>query len=420
MAVVRTTRTGFLGNLFNSILAVPIGILIFLASFAVLFWNEGRPNLGKIAERESVVAAADDTSAHQGELVAVTGTLELDEQIGDPQYLANGDYVTLDRVVEQYVWVQHSESETRDKVGGGTETVTTYTYEMEWTSSPQDSSNFEDPSYSNPPQRVFSDSWSATNVSIGAWQLVVAEFQAGGSCIGCRGLPGGSTLDLSDESVKLQGEGVRATRQGNYLYLDGSPATPNIGDHRISFRALQPGGTVTAFGQAEGAGLVGYNFEGDKTFLRMLWGSRDEAISSLRTEHTVITWVLRLVGFFMMWMGMGMVFAPLHAIAGILPFAKKGTKFVVGLVTFPIALVLTVVTIVVSMILHSIVALIIVFILVGGLAFWLWKNRDKNAAQGNVPGGMAAAPAGGVPPGPAPGAPPSAPPGGAPPGPPPA
>lgn len=407
MAVVRTTRTGFLGNLFNSILAVPIGILIFLASFGVLFWNEGRPNLGKIAEKKSAEVSAADASLAAGEFVSVTGTFGTTEQLGDPQFLSPGSYITLERVVEQYVWVEHSKTETRDKVGGGTETTTTYTYEKEWTANPPDSSQFQDRSHTNPAQRIPSEEWRVGAASVGAWSLTMSDFSTGGGCIGCRGLPFADTLDLGSIAGQLLGAAATATRDGNYLYMDGSPTAPDVGDHRISFRAVTPGATVTAFGLSEGGRIAPYNFAGDKTFLRVLEGDRATAIASLRTEHSVVTLVLRVVGFLMMWIGMGMVFAPLHAIAGILPFIKKGTKFMVGLITFPIALVLTTVTVVISMILHNIVALIVVFVLVGGLAFWLWKNREAKAA-GTVPGGMGAAP--GVPPGPPPGAPPGPPP----------
>ncbi len=396
MAVVRTTRTGFLGNLFNSILAVPIGILLFLASFAVLFWNEGRTNLANVAV-ESVVAAAQDASGHEGEFVSVTGTLSSDERVGDPQFLMDGPWLELRRVVEQYQWVEHSESETRDKVGGGTETTTTYTYELEWSTTWHDSSRFEDTSYTNVPMRYDSESFSVSSASVGLWTFSAPTAQ----------LPSGRELALSgDDDVKLIGDGARGVVQGNYVYLDGArPGDPGVGDHRVSFRALGQGDTVTMFGEAGGGALTPYNYEGSKTWLRALRGDRDTAIQALQTEHTVMTWILRLVGFLMMWFGMGMVFAPLHAVAGILPFLKKGSRFMVNLITFPIALILTVITIVVSMILHSIVALIIVGLIVAGGAFWLIKNRDKDA------GATPAAATAGVPPGPPPGSPPGPPPG---------
>ena len=42
-----------------------------------------------------------------------------------------------------YQWKEHESRETRKKLGGGTETVTTYEYKKEWASGRIDSSSFK-------------------------------------------------------------------------------------------------------------------------------------------------------------------------------------------------------------------------------------------------------------------------------------
>lgn len=367
MAIVRTTRTGFLGSLMNSVMAIPIGILMFLISFWVLFKNEGLPNMGKIADSQSAEVSADE-AGHDGEFISVTGELDSGSMLGDPEYLTPGNYINLSRDVEMYAWVEHTHSETVDKVGGGTETITTYTYEMEWTSSPR-TSGFEDPYYNNPPMQIQSQSWSGDSANIGVWEIDVEDAR----------WPGGETLNPG--SLSLIGQAARGTVSGNHVYLGyGGPGSPGIGDHRISFRALSPGATVTGFGEASGSNLVAYNYEDNKTFLRVLNGDRAEAIETLLFEAAALKWGLRILGFLLMWIGMQMVFSPLHAVAGILPFLKKGTKFLIALITFPIAATLTFLTIVISAILHSVVALVVVFALTAGIMGFLWKNRSKEGA----------------------------------------
>ncbi len=371
-------------------MAIPIGILMFFISFYVLFKNEGLPNMGKICESKSAEVSADSAS-NDGEFVSVTGALASDSMLGDPMFVQLGNYINLSRNVEMYAWVQHSQSETRDKVGGGTETTTTYTYEMEWTSNPR-TSGMEDPSYNNPALRVQSDSWTGTSASIGAWQINVADAN----------MPGGE--NLSPSSLSLIGEAARGTVSGDHVYLGyGGPANPSIGDHRMSWRALSPGGTVTGFGEAAGSSLVKHNIE-DRNFLRVLNGDREAAIETMKFEAAALKWGLRFLGFFLMWFGMQMVFSPLHAVAGILPFIKKGTKFFIALITFPIALTLTALTIIISAILHSWVALIVVFGLTAGLMGWLWKKRDGKADATAA----AVAPPAPAPPAPAPPGPPPA------------
>lgn len=398
MAVVRTQSTGFLGNLMSSIVAVPVGILLFLASFVVLFQSEGCTNFAEVAAEASVVDG-DTAGGHDGEFVSVTGTLTVDEQLGDPEYLQPGNYVRLDRVVEQYVWVEHKDTETRDKVGGGTETVTTYTYNREWTSDPPDSSRFEDPNgHQNPPQRIQGDGWSVSRANIGAWSFDV----------GAAGMPGTTELSLSTDM--LRGGAAQGEMSGVYVYMDGSSSSPTLGDHRISWRAIEAGGMATGFGLAQGSELRPYNYEDDETWLGVRHGDREQAISTFQGEYTMMMWGLRLGGFLMMWIGMGLVFSPLHAIAGILPFLKKGSKALVSIFTFPVALVLTIITIIVAKILHSLVAMIVIGVLFfGGLVLGLKLYADRKKDDAGPP---AAAPPMGPPAGPPAGPPPGAPPAG--------
>jgi hypothetical protein len=129
----------------------------------------------------------------------------------------------------------------------------------------------------------------------------------------------------------------------------------------------------------------------------------------MKLEATVLKWGLRILGFFLMWFGLQTVFAPLHAIAGILPFVKKGTKAIIALITFPIAATLTFLTIVISAILHSVLALVIVFAITAVMMGWFWKNRtgkgDEAAAAAPAAPPTSPAPSPDVPP---PGPPPAA------------
>ncbi|MCB9507048.1 MAG: TMEM43 family protein [Myxococcales bacterium] len=416
MAVTRTTSTGFLGNLKSAIISVPIGILLFLASFAVLFKNEGCTEWGEVA-RKSVVAAPDQ-AGHAGEFVSVTGTLASSTPLGDPDFLAPGPWVTISRVAEQYAWVEHSSSETRDKVGGGTETVTTYTYDQEWTSSPPDSSRFQETQgHQNVPMRYNGQDFAVDTVTVGAWSVSVpaARMPSGNLLALGAGAEAGS---VQTPGVQLLGKAASATVAGTYIYMDGSATAPRIGEHRISFRVVPTGITVTGFGDASGAQLVAHDHKGD-TFLRVIEGDRDAAIASLDLEDAIRKWGLRLAGFLMMWIGLQMVFAPIQAVAGILPIAKKASGFLIALVCFAVAAPLSIVTIIVSMILHSLVAVIIVALLTAGGGYMLWKRR-KEGGGGAMPPGAMNEPMGPPPGAPPMGPPPGAPPMGPPPGPPPA
>src|SRR5215212_1980184 len=152
---VTTTRTSWLGNIMNSFVGVLFGVVLFVIAFPVLWFNEGRTNMATVAQASVLVDGTSVNAQTEGKQVAVAGTLASNEQLGDPPYLAEGAYVQLNRNVEMFAWVEHKSTDTRKDVGGSSTTTTTYTYDKQWTSSPEDSQAFEHAQgHTNPPLSV--------------------------------------------------------------------------------------------------------------------------------------------------------------------------------------------------------------------------------------------------------------------------
>ena len=363
-----TETTGFLSNMGKSIMAVPIGILLFFASFFVFWKTEGRINWSKVAETSTVVAA-DNATGNDGALVAVTGELSSTETVGDPDFLPAGPYIELDRNTQMYAWVEDVDTKKEKKTGGKTKTTKTYSYDMEWTRSPKSGEDFRHPEgHRNPPMPVEDASFAVTSALVGAWGFNPNEAS----------LPSGEPLSLSN--VQLTGKGATAKKVGDEVYMGkGTPDVPQLGDVKVSWSALRGGQTVTLFGEAAGGKVVAHMVDGEDRFFRAIKGTRAEAIATLATEYSAMGWMGRIAGFLMMWIGMTMVFAPLHGVMDILPFMGRVSRGLVGCITFPIALVLSAIAIVISMILHSIVAMIVIVLLLAGTGFVVWKKKQAAA-----------------------------------------
>ncbi|MCK5922910.1 MAG: hypothetical protein KAG66_18350, partial [Methylococcales bacterium] len=127
MSITKVTKVGFFKRITNSIFGVLIGIVLFLGSFVLLWKNEGRVDLSKIAENSVAVSAETVDSNNESQLIAVSGNLTSDGTLGDGDYLQAGDYISLSRNAEMYAWVQHSDSNTKKNVGGSQTTTTEYT-----------------------------------------------------------------------------------------------------------------------------------------------------------------------------------------------------------------------------------------------------------------------------------------------------
>ena len=109
-------------------------------------------------------------------------------------------------------------------------------------------------------------------------------------------------------------------------------------------------------------------------------GTREEAIQALATEHKTVGWVLRVVGFLMMWFGLIMFFGPINTLLDIIPFLGSAGRFLVSVVMFPIALVLSLVTIILSIIAHSPILLTLVFVGMGVGGYFLYQKKKRKAA----------------------------------------
>src|SRR5262245_13889395 len=158
-------------NLIESIKGVLVGIVLFIISFPLLWWNEGRTDMSNVAKTATVVKAdGSDKSSGDGKLVAVTSELKPEGTLGDPEYLKAGNYASLRREVEMYAWVETVTKKEEKKLGGGTKVTKTYNYEKKWTSRVEDSSEFHVPEgHTNPPMTVSAQSWTADKGSLGVY-----------------------------------------------------------------------------------------------------------------------------------------------------------------------------------------------------------------------------------------------------------
>jgi hypothetical protein len=369
-----TTTTGWGGNIKNAFVGALIGVLLFFGSFVVLWQNEGRVNMGKVAEKSTVAVPSDRVDpAREGQAVSVTGRLTTTEALSDSEFLKPGAYIALDRTVEMFAWVEEKETKEKQNTGGSSTKETTYRYEKKWTGDPKNSSEFKHPDgHENKALPYKNEVFTVKKASIGAYQVDPANMD----------LPEASAVVLSPVKINLKGHYVLTDE---FIFIgNGGPSNPSLGDIRISYAAVPNDVTVTAFGKAEGNNLNPYLHKGTSKLYRAIAGTRDEAVALMKHEYKVTGWILRLVGFLMMWFGLQFLFGPVVAVLNVLPFLGKVGRFVWGFIAFLISLVLSLVVIIIAMIAHNVWALLIVLAVIVGVFVWL-KMQKKQAAPAASP-----------------------------------
>lgn len=375
----------------NSFVAALLGVGLFIASFFILYWNEGRIDFSKIAKTAVEISATAPNSAAQGKLVSATGNITSKQKLGDQLFLKEGNYIVVDRQVETYAWVEEQKTETKKSLGGTETTTTTYSYDAKWTADPANSKSFKySENYPNPVKtaegfrysyRLKGDregTYRESERAIAAQTYKVSEAKVGVYKVDVPALQLLSLKNLTlepqklslDESVSLQGEYIYAGKD--------SLETPHIGDLRIHYNALPADTTVTVFGQLTASDQITPYLHKNKHRLYDLFpGSREQAIAKLRSNYVVMLWVFRLGGFLCMWFGLNFVAAPLSEALSFIPFLSSLTENLTFLTSFVGAFVLSTITILVSMLLHHPIGLILaIATTIATLAFLRGRKRE--------------------------------------------
>mgnify|MGYP000709271128 FL=1 len=108
---------------------------------------------------------------------------------------------------------------------------------------------------------------------------------------------------------------------------------------------------------------------------RAVPGDREEAIKTLAAEHKTVGWVLRIVGFLMMWIGLMMFFGPINAVLDVIPFLGSAGRVLIGIAMFPISLVLTLLTVILSIIFHNPILLTLFLVGMGAGGYFLYRRK---------------------------------------------
>jgi hypothetical protein len=327
MTYVERTSTGFFGKLGNSIGGIFVGIILIILSCILLYWNEGNyvQTAAGIAEvKGSVQEITGDKvdPAMEGKPVHLTANTKAGSTLEDPPFGVSAKAIRLSRQVQLYEWVESTKTEKRKKLGGGEETITTYDYNKQWVTNHQDSSAFKEKGHENPaPAGEISPTViNSTDSTIGAFKLqdpVLSHLD--------------SYTKLPLQNITLPGD-KKFKVSNDMLYQGKDPATPAVGDIKIEYQVVNPG-QLSLIAKQAGNSFDTYVTKNGTKCLYVKAGahSAPEMIADAEESNSMITWVLRLVGWVLMCIGFSLLLGPIAAVANIIPFLGDLVEMGTGL-----------------------------------------------------------------------------------------
>ena len=368
---VKSSSNSWFQRIKFAIIGIPIGILLFLISVPVLWWNEGRAvqTERSLNEGKGMVVSLSDLApdaTNEGKLVHLTGEATTNEEIEDPVFGIRDTAIRLTRNVEMYQWVEEEETRRKKKVGGSEEEVTEYTYDTMWRADRVNSENFEFPSgHENPPRLPYSsDSQYAKVVTIGSFRLNAGQIER---------ISNEASVPMTPERVASLSPSIKSkvTLRNNQLYIpaSGVSATPNeaeptaeadpsdiqvpettgspeVGDVRITFVAVYPT-EISLIAKQVKETFEGYPTEAGDTLDMLQQGthSAEKMFSDAEAANRMTTWILRAVGFVLMMVGVGLILGPLSVMADFIPVLGNVTRSITGIIAFAVAAPISLITI---------------------------------------------------------------------------
>lgn len=338
------TRTSWGQRILGSFAGALIGLLLFIGSFPLLWWGEGR-SIDRIRTldegRGLVVSVSPDAidAANEGKLVHTSGLADTNETLSDSDFGVTEKALKLKRTVEMYQWEEHKSTKTTENMGGSETTETVYSYKKEWSEKPIDSSDFKQSSgHSNPASMPYeSHVFSASDIHVGAFALTspfikqITDFH---------------DYPLSQKQYQQMDESLKATfKPHNNGYFSGDPANPQVGALRVRFAVVKPM-DMSFIGKQQGGKLISYSAKNGSINLAES-GIMDAPamFASAESENTLITWAIRIGGFLLMWMGLTMVLRPISMMGAVVPIIGNIMGAGIGLACFVVTLPLSIGTI---------------------------------------------------------------------------
>ena len=363
-------HTGFLGNMGNSFGNMLFGFVLFLASFVVLWWNEGRAvdrYLTLETGQKNLVKTTKFEAKNDGKLVFVTGMTDVKTPAIDADFnVQNNKALKIYRRVEMYQWDESKSTRKQKNLGGSTTKKTTYSYDKVWSTRHIDSNSFNQKyrdKYKNPSTKSPSKSYYAKGAKVKGYSLNSKQIEL---------LDDLKNMQVP-KTVKFPAKMAnKAKNNGSFIFIsrsgNSSISNPQVGDYKISFQYL-PAQNISVIGEQSDGGFTEYTTKtGDLLEVRAGKMKAEKIFQQASSENETLTWILRGVGVLAMTFGLAMCASPLQALFNIIPFFGSMVGAITGLFALIVALALSSITIAIAWMAHR----PMLSIAVGGAGIGIW------------------------------------------------
>ena len=355
-----------IGNSFKGVVG---GFIFLVLGIVLLWWNEGNNvrNLKTTAELEdSYVDVKSDKvdSKNDGKLVATHGKLINEKELTDETFGVTIKTPIMKRTVEVYQWKETSNTDNNGN--------TTYSYNKDWSERLIDSSEFHETGHDNPTSKLYEDkTYTSDDVKVGAFSLSSEQVEKL------------STKAKFTEFNQKTINNLNLKISNNYITNSEDIENPNIGDVRITF-TFNDSSEVSVLAVQSDDSFVTFTSKAGKKVNKIVEGNHNgkDMIQSIRSENKFMKWLLRFFGFILCMAGFRTILKPISAITSYVPLLGSLVGTAMGLVSFVLALTLSLFVIAIAWIrFRPIIGISLLAVAAALIIFLIIRSKRKNDQQ---------------------------------------
>jgi len=370
------TRNSWGSRTKNSFGGILFGIILFLGSFFLVWWNEGNAvhteNDLKKGNKDIVHIKSDNLlPENENKLIHLSGKVETTDTLIDEEFGMTANAIALSRKVLIYQWVESKTERTEKELGGSEKVITNYNYTKQWVSGPINSSGFKiEEGHSNKCDFPYRDKTSISqNAKVGSFDLTepllyqIDQFED----------------YLIDSSLFKES----FTISSNTIYLGSEKIydEPAIGDMKISYQVAYAPEMVSIIAQQVNGSLSPYVGENGTEIVKLAYGtvSADNMIKLALKENSSQTWILRGLGLLLCIIGLSLILRPISVVMDVLPILGSIANFGIGLLSVVLGLILILATISIAWLFYRPILSITLFAVIVPLCIYLYRKGKKKA-----------------------------------------
>ncbi len=360
----RVTNKSYGSKIGSSFKGIIGGVIAILGAIALLWWNESNSvkELAKISEgkKNTIEISADQVlSENNGKLVHLAGLASTNDTLKDNEFGFKVNAIYFQKTVEKFQYKENKETKEKENLGGSSTITETFTYEKVWSEDIINSDNFYEQDKINPKKFEHTGtSYYANNVNIEAFKLSDALIR---KISDTEEYPVNSAIyiDTTNKSRVNSGE----------IYFGNNPDLPEIGDERVSFSVIYPK-EVSIIAEQKDKSFEPYITKNGRVIELVNSGivSKEQMYVQEEQKNKIITWLLRVVGFFLMFGGFTAILKPLSTLGSVIPLFGQIINAGTSIIAFILAFIISVLIIAIAWIFYRpILAAILILIAIGAV-----------------------------------------------------